>query len=99
MEARVKDLRRIYGYQPSSDMLAVYNAANVCMGLPPRFLPDGHQRINSRAELRNILRDAGLAKAAAERVAAAGWPALSPEEAARETAARIRAAARRLRSK
>jgi hypothetical protein len=44
-----------------------------------------------------LLREAGLPKAAAEKVACAGWPALDPTAAASETAEAIRAAANRLR--
>jgi HK97 family phage prohead protease len=53
--------------------------------------------LKSRAELRDVLLSAGLARAAAEKIAAAGWPALAtinPEtEAKAELAALIRATA------
>ena len=53
--------------------------------------------LKSRAELRDLLRDAGLARAAAEKVASAGWEALAtsdPEtEAKAELARMIRATA------
>ena len=53
--------------------------------------------LKSRAELRDLLRDAGLARAAAEKIASAGWAALAtsdPEtEAKAELARMIRATA------
>lgn len=50
--------------------------------------------LKSRAELRDVLRAAGLSRSAAEKVATAGWPALaSPETEASELAGEIRAVA------
>lgn len=57
--------------------------------------------VGSKAELADLLRDAGLAKAAAGRVAAAGWPALNGDDhhqKAMRLLASIEAATARLRS-
>lgn len=90
---------RIYGYVPSESMFAAYNDANARMGVPHRMYADGPRTVlGSKAQLREILRASGLPKAAAEKIAAAGWPAISPEARAAETAAAIRAAAARLKA-
>ena len=52
--------------------------------------------IGSQAELSTLLRVNGLPHGAAKKIAAAGWPALSPANAAADVAASIRAAARTL---
>lgn len=41
--------------------------------------PKGDLVLNSRAELRDLLIKAGLARAAAEKIARGGWPALAGE--------------------
>ncbi len=53
--------------------------------------------VKTRAELRERLRNVGLPRAAAERVASVGWPALSPQNAAADASEAIRAAANQLR--
>lgn len=59
-----------------------------------RYLPT----VQDKADLRARLRFVGLSKSAAERVAAVGWPALSPQNAAAEAVDRICAAEAKLRS-
>ncbi|MBL0375214.1 HK97 family phage prohead protease [Rhizobium sp. KVB221] len=56
--------------------------------------------INSKTELVDLLREAGLAKTAAQRVAAGGWPALSnaDHQKAIDLAAQIDAATAKIRS-
>jgi len=54
--------------------------------------------VKTRAELRERLRNVGLPRAAAERVASVGWPALSPQNAAADAVDRICAAEVKLRS-
>jgi len=80
-------------------MLA-YTAANARLeqerGLPPGIFASAGPMLRSKAQLRDLLRDAGLAKGAAEKIATAGWLALSPENEAADVAAAIRAAARTL---
>lgn len=59
----------------------------------------GLKAIGSKAELADLLRDAGLAKSAAARVAAAGWSALNGEDHQQKAAQlmrRIEAATQRL---
>ena len=54
--------------------------------------------VKTRAELRERLRNIGLPRSAAERVASVGWPALSPQNAAADAVDRICAAEAKLRS-
>lgn len=61
--------------------LAAYQAAFEQLGMPASSRLHGPRHIGSKAELRALLREAGLPKAAAERIAAGGWPALSPDNA------------------
>ena len=80
------------------DIVAVYEAANFMRGLSPSSglyaSVRGPRRIASKAELRDILVDAGLPKGAAEKVAKAGWSALSPEAQIEDALKTIRAATR-----
>ena len=93
---------RRHGREPSEAAMRAYMAANARLerehDLPSGYYASAGPMLRSKAQLRDLLRDAGLAKGAAERVASAGWPALSPANAASEAAANIRAHARRLRS-
>jgi hypothetical protein len=57
-----------------------------------RFAP----QVQDKADLRARLRYVGLSRAAADRVATAGWPELSPESAIGDAVAMIRAAAGKL---
>lgn len=55
------------------------------------------KHLTSRAELRDLLREAGLAKGAAEKIATAGWPALAGQDPDEETkAANLAAEIRRV---
>ena len=54
------------------------------------------RNLGSQAELQSLLRANGLPHGAAKKLAAAGWPALSPANAAADVAASIRAATRKL---
>jgi len=80
--------------------MRAYMAANARLeqerGIPSGFFASDSRHLRSKAQLRDLLRDAGLAKGAAEKIATAGWSALSPENAAADVAASIRAAARTL---
>lgn len=61
----------------------------------------GLKSVGSKAELADLLHDAGLAKSAAARIAAAGWPALNGEDHETKAAGlmrQIEAATRKLRS-
>lgn len=83
----------------SPRVLACYRAAFEARGLEPSSRFHGQRRVESRAALRDVLREAGIARAAAERIASAGWPALSPENEAAAALERIRAATNSLRGK
>ncbi len=66
-----------------------------------RAVVDGVKTLQSKTELIDLLREAGLAKAAANRVASGGWPALSGEhhQKAIDLAAEIERATANLRTK
>jgi hypothetical protein len=91
---------RRHGREPSEAAMRAFMAANDRIererDLPSGFFASAGPMLRSKAQLRDLLRDAGLAKGAAERVASAGWPALSPANAAADVAASIRAAVRTL---
>lgn len=55
--------------------------------------------LNSRADLRDLLIQSGLARAAAEKVARGGWPALSGEQTEQDLAEECTDLARALASK
>ncbi len=91
---------RLYRHhEPSDAMTSAYEGANRRLeserGLPSGFCASG-RRLSSKRALRDLLRDAGLSKAASERIATAGWSALSPEAAAADAVASIRAATEQL---
>ncbi len=91
---------RHHGREPTDAMMAAYVAANSRMeaerGKPVGFYASSGRHLRSKAQLRDLLRGAGLAKGAADIIATAGWPALSPAAAADDVAASIRAATRKL---
>ena len=53
---------------------------------------DHPRRLESRAELRDLLVSCGLSRAASERIATAGWSALQPKAVVADVAGSIRAA-------
>lgn len=89
-----------YGFIPSDRMRAVYEAANQRLARERGvvYASSAARFLASKADLRRLLRDAGLPKAAAQRVADAGWPALSPETDANELADALRRATAKLRA-
>jgi len=66
--------------------------AMACDPRATRFL----RHVGSKVELRDLLVVNGLPRGAAEKIASADWPALSPANAAADVAASIRAAGRTL---
>jgi len=64
--------------------LAVYTDAFHAMSMEPSSRFHGPRRLASRRELRDLLKDHGLSRAAAEKLAQAGWQALEPDAAEAE---------------
>jgi HK97 family phage prohead protease len=81
--------------------IALYEISIVAVPANPRARIASVKSISSKAELVDLLRGAGLAKSAASRVAAGGWPALSnaDHQKAIDLAAIIDRATAQLRSK
>ncbi|WP_018688713.1 HK97 family phage prohead protease [Ahrensia kielensis] len=75
----IPDGGRKYNSDGSFTLLDVdlFEVSVVAIPANPRAKITSVKSLNSKSELIDILRDAGLAKAAAARLAAGGWPALS----------------------
>lgn len=81
----------IFGRKPPSlAQIAIFNDACLRAGIEPRsrvFASHGMQvgpdglpvQVQSKEQIREILRDAGLSKRAAEKVARAGWREINPD--------------------
>lgn len=59
--------------------LVLHEVSVVSVPMDPRARITGVKSLASRAELEDLLRESGLAKGAAKKIAAAGWSALSGE--------------------
>lgn len=59
--------------------LHLHETSVVTVPMDPRARITGVKSLGSRADLEDLLRETGLARAAAKKIAAGGWPALSGE--------------------
>lgn len=100
----------IFGRKPPSlAQIAVFNDACLRAGIEPRsrvFASHGMQvgpdglpvQVQSKEQIREILRDAGLSKRAAEKVAKAGWRAIKPDDQRQRLIDSLEAATARIRA-